>query len=221
MTKKGIISGIAVLYRLEGYFMKRLFLFSFVFFVIMWNGLFAQTPDETYTYKIGDTGPAGGIIFYVNPDPDAGTWKYLEAAPAETEKMASFFINYSSRKDSQVGSNLNTEQALGTGKKNTALILSHLASIGQWDMAVQVYDELEVNGYDDWYMPSFLELSLMYGNLHRKGLGNFKSEVYYSSSLVSRDWSWAGLPMSFNFADGSSGPYYTEGAKPVRAIRQF
>jgi len=47
-------------------------------------------------------------------------------------------------------------------------------------------------------------------------LGNFKSEVYYSSSLDRN-----GLSISFNFADGSSGPYYTEGAKPIRAIRQF
>jgi hypothetical protein len=83
-------------------------------------------------------------------------------------------------------------------------------------MAAQICDELEINGYDDWYMPSFLELSFMYGNLWRKGLGNFKSEVYYSSSLDG-----SGYSMSFNFSDGSNSTHYTEGAKPVRAVRQF
>jgi hypothetical protein len=48
--------------------------------------------------------------------------------------------------------NLNTEEGLGAGEKNTNVILSYLASIGQWDMAAQVCDELEFNGYSDWYM---------------------------------------------------------------------
>ncbi|MDR2448029.1 MAG: hypothetical protein LBD58_12205 [Treponema sp.] len=81
--------------------MKKTFLLFF--FAIMWNGLFAQTTDEkirqaadvlgvpfndlllfvqthqktaTSDYKIGDTGPAGGIIFFDkgnNPD----GWRFL------------------------------------------------------------------------------------------------------------------------------------------------
>ncbi|HZD06563.1 MAG TPA: beta-L-arabinofuranosidase domain-containing protein, partial [Longimicrobiales bacterium] len=32
-------------------------------------------------YRIGDTGPTGGFIFYENPDHVANGWRYLEAAP--------------------------------------------------------------------------------------------------------------------------------------------
>jgi hypothetical protein len=114
-----------------------------------------------------------------------------------------------------IRSTLKTEEGLGTGKKNTDLLLSYVSPVARWDMAAQVCDEREVNGYGDRYMPSFMELSLMYGNLYRKGSGNFKSEVYYSGS------SKEGCSMSFNFADGSNGIYYTERAKPARAIRRF
>ena len=31
-------------------------------------------------YSVGDAGPAGGIIFYVNPNYDDDGWMYLEAA---------------------------------------------------------------------------------------------------------------------------------------------
>jgi hypothetical protein len=170
------------------------------------------------TYKVGDQGPAGGLIFYDKGN-DTDGWRYLEAAPAETEKGSPFYINYASRTNSHLSSKLETEEGLGAGKKNTESIVSHLFTLGQWDMAAQVCDELEVNGYDDWFMPSFLELSMMYGNLHRRGLGDFKNEVYYSSSIRT---SWnEGYAVGFNFADGSSGTYYTEGEKPVRAIRRF
>jgi Beta-L-arabinofuranosidase, GH127 len=34
-------------------------------------------------YEVGDTGPAGGLIFYVNPNAAADGWRYLEAAPVD------------------------------------------------------------------------------------------------------------------------------------------
>ena len=35
----------------------------------------------TREYAPGDTGPAGGLIFYVNPNYATDGWRYLEAAP--------------------------------------------------------------------------------------------------------------------------------------------
>lgn len=37
---------------------------------------------KTTAYAIGDTGPAGGIVFYDKGEVTDG-WRYLEAAPAE------------------------------------------------------------------------------------------------------------------------------------------
>ena len=34
-------------------------------------------------YAIGDTGPAGGFIFYENPNYKVDGWRYLEAAPID------------------------------------------------------------------------------------------------------------------------------------------
>jgi hypothetical protein len=40
-------------------------------------------------YAAGDTGPAGGLIFYVNPNFAADGWRYLEAAPFDQSAGAS------------------------------------------------------------------------------------------------------------------------------------
>ena len=36
--------------------------------------------------------------------------------------------------------------------------------------------------YDDWFLPSINELTLMYSELHTKGLGGFLNAQYYSST---------------------------------------
>jgi hypothetical protein len=41
--------------------------------------------DEKYEYEIGDTGPAGGLVFY-DKGSYSGGWRYLEAAPESTEQ---------------------------------------------------------------------------------------------------------------------------------------
>ena len=50
--------------------------------------------QESRSYKPGDAGPAGGIVFYDKGD-NADGWQYLEAAPPEFE----FEANWNSAKD--------------------------------------------------------------------------------------------------------------------------
>lgn len=50
--------------------------------------------QESPSYKVGDTGPAGGIVFYDKGDNSDG-WQYLEAAPPEFE----FTSNWNSAKE--------------------------------------------------------------------------------------------------------------------------
>ena len=45
--------------------------------------LTSKAPSSSFIYAIGDIGPAGGYIFYINPDYDQDGWRYLEAAPGD------------------------------------------------------------------------------------------------------------------------------------------
>jgi hypothetical protein len=143
-----------------------------------------STPAQaqTHLYKIGDTGPAGGLIFYDKGN-NIGGWRYLEAAPANTEKRAKLlqgYIFHGSAPD-RIDENQTSEE-LGRGMENTEYLISRIMSLGYWDTAAQYCDELQVNGFNDWYLPSIKELSYMYGNLARKELGGFRSALYWSSS---------------------------------------
>ena len=49
---------------------------------------------------------------------------------------------------------------------------------GGFGLAARLYDDYELNGFNDWFLPSRNELNFMYGNLHLKGLGNFRNDWY-------------------------------------------
>ena len=211
--------------------MKKIFLL--LFFVIIWNGLFAQTTDEQIrqaanslgvpfddlrqfvqthqgteiSYNIGDKGPAGGLIFYDKGN-NTGGWRYLEAAPADLGKA-----QWQSNATDVTG----TKDNIGTGKQNTQLI-------GDGGRAALLCQQYSQGGYRDWFLPSKSELDLMHINLKMKNLGNFSDEWYWSSSQNNWETVW-----TQRFSDGHQTadnryPRY-EGAKgnaySVRACRQF
>jgi hypothetical protein len=158
-------------------------------------------------YKVGDFGPAGGRIFYDKGRVTNG-WRYLEAAPGETE----FKAPWGAYQKNAGG----TDTAVGAGKRNTELIVSFLRRTGESGRAAQLCDTLVFEGYDDWFLPSKDELDLMYKNLKAKGLGEFGNAWYWSSSEYDGKYAWLQY-----FSDGSQ--YY--GTKPttnsVRAVRAF
>jgi TolB-like protein len=168
------------------------------------------TPEPSQTakmYKVGDTGPAGGIIFYDKGN-NSGGWRYLEAAPASTEFKAPWGADKA---------NINTDTDIGSGKRNSEIIVKFLWDNGQ-NGAVLLCDELSTNGFNDWFLPSKGELNLMYMRLKLKGLGNFRQNWYWSSSKDSGRLVWV---QTFN--DGKqwdSGYRYADDIF-IRAIRQF
>jgi hypothetical protein len=177
-------------------------------------------PATTQDYKAGDTGPAGGIIFYVNPN--AGEWKYLEAAPASTEVACQWSISQTISTRS-----IKDSRSVGTGKPNTEYIMQQAMQLGGgFGWAAQACDELVVNGFDDWFLPSRDELNIMWGALHRRGTGGFKSEWYWSSTPSNDNGTRSWI---INFADGRQFNHHHQSEYSdnwnqqyrVRAIRQF
>jgi len=174
-------------------------------------GLTYSTPQPISqpTYAIGDTGPAGGFVFYVTTDGLHG----LEAAPADQGAVA-----WGCR-----GADIPGAQgtAIGTGRSNTEAILQGCET---GIAAALAASYVSPTGYFDWYLPSKDELNLMYQNLHLAGLGGFVHDpndagFYWSSSEadVSRAW---GQYFSDGL-DGLQGAGLEDHNALVRAARAF
>jgi hypothetical protein len=174
----------------------------------------------TKVYHIGDTGPAGGIVFYDKGN-NAGGWQYLEAAPASTDSTLQGF--YADPAYANI-----TDSSYGAGYSNTQLLLTELRKKGiTGNTAPQICDSLVVNGYDDWYLPSLGELRMMYQNLLEKGKGSFVRTKYWSStfftdlSLTGLVTTNQGLVYKVDFSSGSEGMGYASNTDRVRACRRF
>jgi len=167
------------------------------------------SPNIIKTYNLGETGPAGGHICYINPNAATVGWTYLESAPVSTENSALWGAY-----PYNVGS---TDTAIGKGNSNTALIIAKLNDLGETNRAAQYCDILSYNGYDDWFLPSKDELNLLYTNLKSKGIGEFSDVIYYSSSEIDQYYIWIQ-----NFSNGTQNNNFTKGTSArYRAVRTF
>ena len=168
-------------------------------------GLVGCGGNSLLTYTVGDTGPAGGLIFYDKGSYSDG-WRYLEAAPVSTEWTAKQWGSYGT----EIGA---TGTAIGTGQANTTAIV---AAQGAGNYAAQLCNDLTEGGYIDWFLPSKDELNLMYQNLHFNDVGGFAASPYWSSSEYSPSLAWYQ-----NFGTGSQYGGGKGGTDPVRAVRAF
>jgi hypothetical protein len=124
-------------------------------------------------YAIGDTGPAGGIVFYVT----AGGAHGLEAAP--NDSLSAQWGCYNIPVNGADGT------AIGTGQQNTADILA--AGCPESPIAAGVANTF-INGSLGWFLPSKNELNELY--LNRAIVGGFLSNLYWSSSEFDADFAW-------------------------------
>lgn len=175
--------------------------------------LYAKWRDY---FVVGDIGPSGGLIFYDKGSYSEG-WRYLEAAAASYEYSEKVWGG----NDISVAG---TGTAIGTGKSNTEKIVAKFGTSEpnekKADYAAKVCFDMVMTKdgvvYDDWFLPSKDELDLMYENLHRKDLGSFTADIYWSSSgyLASSAYS-----QNFHYGDQAYGNRdYGCGVRPVRAF---
>jgi tetratricopeptide (TPR) repeat protein len=151
--------------------------------------------------KIGDM-YAGGIVFYLDE-----TGQHGLVCALTDQSIGIKWYNGSYTTTGARG------EKVGMGKVNTERIVN---SQGVGSYAAKLCADMHLNGYHDWFLPSIGELTLMYKNLHRQGMGNFASRFYCSSSEGSNSNAWG-----FNFDRGytyESNKYY---AHCVRAVRAF
>jgi len=134
-------------------------------------------------YRIGDVGPAGGWIFYDNPNYATDGWRYLEAAPFDQSTGAPWGCFRRAIEGAR-------GTAVGTGKQNTADIL---AACDEPGTAAALCANLRLNGVTGWFLPSRDELTLMYRNLVASGAADFgfcntaDNFTYWASSQQTAD----------------------------------
>ena len=168
------------------------------------------TPTNTKVYHIGDTGPAGGKVFYLS---DNTRLHGLEAAPADlvdqndhSEFAWGCYVNgnYTSVSGAQ-------GTAVGTGPANTAAIV---AACSEANTAAKMVDAYTLNGYSDWFLPSKDELDLLYEK--KSVVGSFAGNLYWSSSEYDTNSAWLK-----EFGNAIHQFSYKRNPYPVRAVRAF
>ena len=171
-----------------------------------------STTVASVSYAVGDTGPAGGVIFYVAATPFAcgatlsATCTYLEAAPVGIDGFQSWCSDTSTL--------LVTATAIGTGMANTTTADATCES-----GAIQEAADYSRNGYTDWFLPSKDELAEM--NAQQSVIGGLGTASYWSSSEFSADSAWFQV---FGVGHPSNGlqdyimKFFSYRAHPVRAF---
>ncbi|MDR0321996.1 MAG: DUF1566 domain-containing protein [Treponema sp.] len=181
------------------------------------------TPTRT-VYRIGDTGPAGGLVFYDKGN-NIGGWRYMEAAPVDLgpspfiagsppDSLPRNLKELWDRTEGEGG------RGIGKGKYNSEYLMEIAQARGGFNWAVRLCDNYELNGFDDWFLPSRDELNFVYGNLYLQGRGNFRQEQYWSSTTWTDTWgSYRAWYVNFN--DGQHDNQNAGQQRRCRPVRQF
>ncbi len=164
---------------------------------------------NTKVYVVGDTGPAGGTVFYDKGVYSNG-WRYLEVAPYDQNAGATTVWGSSG---SAVGT---TNSAIGTGKPNTDMIVAAVGTPLN-TYAAGLCASLTLNGFSDWFLPSSGELEQLKSTQIVGAGAAVGTETYWSSTEM--DYSYA-YKVDMALVGTTSTDIKSSGYK-VRAIRQF
>lgn len=189
-------------------------------FAVLASGIFLSSRSDSEfvaDYKIGDQGPAGGIIFYVDDSSKFENFDYLESAPYLCEGQEKLWALTPEDLASavKVVSSWDAD-SIGLGHESTGAMLKVSTNFYDIKTASGFADALECGGKSDWFVPSKSELDLMYQNLALKEIGEFTDGYYWSSSyyLAGRAWNRP-------FSEGTSFDGNKDGNFAVRPIRAF
>ena len=155
------------------------------------------------TCVVGNTGPGGGKVFYVNEANATGA-RYLEAAPNTwSGGAADPGIAWC-----DVQTAITTLTAIGTGRTNTDNMVAGCASGAA--NSVRTY----TGGGVSWFLPSQDELNQLY--TERTVVGGFAAAFYWSSSQNDALSAW--LQSFGSGLQAIDDKIYTRDVRPVRAF---
>jgi hypothetical protein len=166
---------------------------------------------------VGDTGPGGGVVFYVSAtsinaaDGISTGGLYLEAAPSNFSKTTfTWCTGFTNSNTTTIGG---TSSAIGAGAMNTRIVTSRCSG-----GAVHEAANLSLGGKSDWFLPSAGELLQMYyqKSILGFGPGTTAANYFYWGSNETVNWAAASLVP----ADGVGGQNKAQGT-PYWPIRAF
>ncbi len=151
----------------------------------------------------------GGIIGYVLQPGDPGYDAFVPHGIIVTPGDQSTSIKWFNGTHTITGA---TGTAIGTGETNTNTIV---VSQGAGNYAAKICQDLVLNGYDDWYLPSKDELNKIYQN--KAAIGGFAGTGYWSSTEENFQSAWI---LYFTSGTLTFGDKNASNIR-VRAIRTF
>jgi hypothetical protein len=126
-----------------------------------------EQGQKQASYKIGDTGPGGGIIF--------------------------------------------------VARNNKFMEVSRILGEYTWNDAIQAGINYRGGGFSDWYLPSANELSTLYHALHRSGITDLGTQIYWASDIYGNN-----NYVYYQYDNGSIAKLAGKNSKFfVRAVRAF
>ncbi len=161
---------------------------------------------------VGDTGPGGGMVFYVQSGTTFGSWKYLEVAPPTWNGDSDAVVPFCS----PTLTSLVTSVLTGKGATNTSAVITQCGTEGADSfVAAKVASNYRGGGKSDWFLPSKDELSLLFDK--RNVMGQIATGApYWSSSQDSIVNSWAmDLGTGVTSSEGNGIDRYI---RPIRAF---
>ena len=134
------------------------------------------------TCIVGNTGPGGGIVFYVQTATATAPWRYLEAAPNTwsggvedpTMKWCSVTNDEVALLATGDQTSVHTLETIGSGFRNTKMMLG-TCTFGAANMAASYNG----GGKSDWFLPSKGELNALYSA--KATIGGFQESFYWTS----------------------------------------
>ncbi len=157
-----------------------------------------------YSKHIGDS-YGGGVIIWVDLAGEHG----IIAAPSDQSDGLPWLV------DTNIVTYA-TYTNIYKGRLNTNSIV---ALQGAGDYAAKICDDLVLNGYDDWYLPSKSELKEIYDN---RAILNGLSEDFYWSSTENDNSDWRTLAWYQTMASGGhDAAMFKSYHARVRAVRSF